>query len=210
MLYNKYLNSTFDDPKDYYWGQIHQSLNSLTQREESKAAWINSIKKSLNEAAIKLNVPVDSKNMNAQLCFKACQAILMETVLTLGEPPHVAYALEYFNYAPTRFDLGENPRSVNISPSSFYNRLLDRLESTLLTKVNSALLNNSNNSFSNTIVDLDKIRRELRFTINDFYSSNPALKQSTNHIPPLQTKVKKIFSDLSLDFDKTVNSSYSL
>ena len=31
-----------------------------------------------------------------------------DIVLTCGKVPHVAYALEYFMYAPTIFDLGEN------------------------------------------------------------------------------------------------------
>ena len=214
MIYNEYLQPSFENPRDYYWAQINKSLDAMTQRQDTKNKWINQFQNSLNKAATKLGVHTDSKEMNAQLCFKACQAVLMETVLTFGEPPHVAYALEYFNYAPTRFDLGENPRSVNIDQTSFYNRLLDRLENTLLTNVNSAILNNTSGSFSNTVVDLDKLRRDLKQTVNNFYSNNPEFKQSTDRMPELQSSINKMFSALSLNFDKKVrsnkNSTYGL
>lgn len=202
MIYSEYLQQTFDNPREYYWNQINKSLDAMTRSEDTKNLWINKFRNSLEKAATHLGVQINSKDMHAQLCFKACQALLMETVLTFGEPPHVAYALEYFNYAPTRFDLGENPRSVNIDQTSFYNRLLDRLETTLLTRVNASILNDGTGLVSNIIVDLDRLRRDLRVIVSTFYSNNPELKQSTNNMPKLQTSVNKVFSKISLEFDQ--------
>lgn len=201
-MYNEYLSSTFDNPNQYYWAQINKSLSAMTKREETKTKWTNHFKESLNKEAFKLGVSVNDKKMNAQLCYKACQAVLMEMVYTFGKPPYVAYALEFYNYAPTRFDLGENPRSINQDSTSFYNRMLDRLEDTILTESNSAILCNSINDFSNTVVDLDLFRRELRQVVGSFYASHPELKESTNNIPELQDSVKKVLSNLSLSFDK--------
>jgi len=207
-MYNEYLSSTFDNPNQYYWAQINKSLSAMTKREETKTKWTNHFKESLNKEAYKLGVPVNDKKMNAQLCFKACQAVLMEMVYTFGKAPHVAYALEFFNYAPTRFDLGENLRTVNSDTSSFYNKMLDRLEATLLTESNSAILCNSTNGYSNNVVDLDLLRNELKRVVENFYEENPELKQSTNHVPELQEFVKKILSNLSLSFDKKAKSLY--
>lgn len=210
MLYNEYISTTLDNPNQYYWSQINKSLNAMTQKEATKTRWINHFNELLGKEAYKLGVAIDDKKMNAQLAFKACQAVLLEMVLTFGKPPHVAYALEYFEYAPTIFDLGESPRTVNLNQNCYYNRLLDRLEMTLLTECNSAILNNtSSSSVSSNIIDLDKLRRDLRQIVATFYANSPELKESTNHMPELQKTITRLFSNLSLEFNKKSQANKS-
>ncbi|MBQ7798110.1 MAG: hypothetical protein IJ371_03205 [Clostridia bacterium] len=202
MVYSEYLTTTFDNPYDYYWKQINKSLDAMTKKEETKTKYINHFKSMLTKEAEKLGVDITSNKLLAQLCYKACQAVLMEAVLTFGKPPHVAYALEYFVYAPTLFDLGENTRSVNFDLSAYYNQLVTRLESTLTKECNANILNNVNGGISNNIIDLDRLRKDLRQIVATFYEHNPELKQSTDKMPELQYNVTKLFSKLSIEFDK--------
>ncbi len=205
-MYNSYLATTFEDAHQYYWNEINRSLNAMTQKEETKRKYLNHFKEVLQKEADRLDVSINSKQITAELCFKATQSILLETVLTYGKAPHVAYALEYFYYAPTFFDLGENLRAVNISSGAYYNQLVSRLKATLTKQCNATILNNIGTS-ETTILDLGRLRQDLRRTVEDFYRQNPELEESSNHIPELQQKVNKIFSNLSLEFDKkTLNN----
>lgn len=210
MPRNEYITTTFNNPYDYYWEQINRSLDAMTKKEETKTRYINHFNEMLNKEAFKLGVNVRDNKMLAQLCYKACQSILLETVLTYGKAPHVAYALEYFMYAPTLFDL-ENSRAVNFDQNAYYNQLVMRLEATLTKECNAAILNNINSGISNTILDLDQLRRDLKYIVTSFYNKNPELMESTNHMPELQFEVNKLFSGLSIEFDNKnkLNKSFN-
>jgi len=202
MTYSPYLTTTFENPYDYYWKQIHTSLNAMTRKDETKKKYISNFEILLKEKALELGVNIRNKKMYPELCFKACQAVLLEVILTCGKPPHVGYALEYFYYAPTLFDLGENPTAINMDSSTFYNLLLDRLSDTLTSEVNSAILSNNNGGIANNILDLDKLRRYLKQIVATFYLNNPEIKASTNKQPELQNKVRKVFSNIAVEFNK--------
>lgn len=197
MFYNEYITTTSENPHKYYWKQINQSLDAMTKKEATKTKYIEHFNKLLQNEANKLGVRIDDNKMLAQLCYKACQSVLLEMVLTFGKPPYVAYALEYFMYAPTIFDLRENEKTVNLDLGAYYNRIVTRLETTLTKEQNANMLNKAN-----TVVDLNKLRSDLKQLVYAFYENHPELKQSTNHIPELQGKITKLFSNLSLEFDE--------
>ena len=112
---NEYLTTTIKNPYDYYWEQIDKSLSASTRNEDAKKRYRQSFEDALSEAASNIGIGVKDKKMYAQLCFKACQAVLVETIFSCGKPPYIGYALEYFVTAPTIFDLGENPRKINFN-----------------------------------------------------------------------------------------------
>lgn len=209
MSYNNYITTTYDNPYEYYWKQIDKSLAAMTNRDETKNKYRNHFKSLLNEKARELGVSMTDKAIYPQLCFKACQSILLEMVLTFGKPPYTAYALEYFVTAPSLFDLGENARTVNMDLDAYYNQLVIRLEETLTGTINSAILTHTD-GVDNTVLNLDKIREDLKSIVHKFYTNNPALLESTKANTALQKAVNKLFSNLSQELNQKAshNSSF--
>lgn len=214
MPYNKdkYITTIYSDPYEYYWKQINDSINALPTKEKQKKIYIDNFKTMLAEAATEMNVDVRDKKMLTQHCYKACQAILFEIVFTTGKStkkhPYVAYALEYFEYAPTIFDLGDNPHVVNMDDRSYYHKLVKRLWDILNKEFNSYILNNINSKNFNNVLDLDRLRDDLKKIIAKFYAYHPELSESTDHIPELQKQVNMIFSNISHEFDNKVKSKF--
>lgn len=209
MSYNNYITTTYNNPYEYYWEQIDKSLDAMTSKEETKNTYRNHFKSLLNEKARELGVSMTDKAIYPQLCFKACQSILLEMVLTFGKPPYTAYALEYFVTAPSLFDLGENPRAVNMNLNAYYNQLVLRLEETLTGTINSSTLTTANNA-EYTILNLDKIRKDLKNIVHKFYTNNPSLIESTKANPTLQKAVNKLFSTLSQELDQKASHNSNL
>ena len=210
MPYNrdKYITTIYSDPYEYYWEQINDSISAIPTKEKQKKIYIDNFKTMLAEAAAEMKVNVRDKKMLTQLCYKACQAILFEIVFSTGKPPHVAYALEYFEYAPTIFDLGDNPRVVNWDDKSYYHKLVKRLWDTLNKECNSSILNNIHSKSFNNVLDLEQLRADLKRVVARFYTYNPELRESTDHILELQHQVTTIFSTISREFDKKAKSEF--
>lgn len=198
---NNYITTTYDNPYEYYWKQIDKSLDAMTNKDTTKNKYRNHFKSLLNEKARELGVSMTDKEIYPQLCFKACQSILLEMVLTFGKPPYTAYALEYFVTAPSLFDLGENSRTVNMDLDAYYNQLVLRLEETLTGTINSAILTRTD-GIEHIVLNLDKIRENLKSIVHRFYKNNPALLESTKANTTLQKAVNKLFSNLSQELDQ--------
>ncbi|MBQ7287828.1 MAG: hypothetical protein IJW73_08725 [Candidatus Gastranaerophilales bacterium] len=197
---NEYLTTTTESPYNYYWEQIDKSIAATSPNEERQKMLRKAFEDKIQGKANERNLNVKDKQMYAQLCFQACQAVLFEAVLTFGKPSFVAYALEYFVYAPTIFDLGKNPKKVNWDPMSYYNQLLRELENVLEGDLCSPILNNKFSSSTYNVLDVDTLRHNLRKAIDKFYANNPETKESTNNNPELQSKISAIFSNLNTEF----------
>ncbi len=187
--------TTSSNPNKYYWAEIEKSLVAITgKNQQLKEDQVILYTRLLQQEAEKKGVSLNHKEMQAELCLRACKTVLLEAVLTFGKPFDVAYALEYFKYAENLFEL-EKPNEVNYDFNTYYNTLLRSLINTIATDTNTKLLNSGD-----IVMDISYLRRTLKSIIDNFYNQHPELQDSYNHCPELQRGVNKVFSTAANQF----------